>query len=211
MDKTIREISEDLDVSKQSINRYINKQKDFKKNCVTTKDRTNYVNEDGQKELKEYFEQSLQVKIKKQDKQHDDSVSTTYHQPDDSVSTHSRKPDDNVPTDSQQLIDTLKKELENRNEELKQRSYEIQNMQKLVDQQQRLSLQSNSSIAELKEELKKEREAKEKLLEQPKEFDDSVSTVRQQTDDNAPADLQQADDDKQKNSSQSKSWWKFWK
>lgn len=197
--KTIRKISEELDVSKQSINRYINKQKDFKKNYVTTKDRTNYVNEDGQKELKEYFEQSLQVKIKKQDKQRNDSVSTNPQQPDDSIPTHSRKPGDNAPTYYQQLIDTLKKELENRNEELKQRSYEIQNMQKLLDQQQRLSLQSNSSIAELKEELKREREAKEKLLEQPKEFGDNV-----------PIDLQKVDD-KQEKSSQSKSWWEFWK
>lgn len=208
--KTIRELSENLGVSKQSINRYINKEKDFKKNYVETKGRTNYVNKDGQKELKGYFEQSLQVKIKKQDKQVIDSVSTTSRQPDDRLSTHSRESNDNVATNSQQLIDTLKKELENRNEELKQRSYELQNMQKLVDQQQRLSLQSNSSIAELKEELKKEREAKEKLLEQPKEFDDSVSIVNQQSDKNTPTDLQQTDD-KQEKGSQSKSWWKFWK
>ncbi|MEJ6348952.1 putative DNA-binding transcriptional regulator [Holzapfeliella sp. He02] len=178
--KKIKELSEELGVSRQTINRYINKTAGFKEKYVVIKGRTNFVNEDGQKLIKSHFESNEEKK---------ETQSST----------------DN----NDELVDVLKKELHSKNQQL-------ETMQILLDQQQRLTSQLTHNMNKLKEELDYERANRIELAAEDTQETDIDETDTKESFKNT-TDAQRAEDSQAPRyyfgfrPMNQKKWWQFWK
>ncbi|MGX4764166.1 hypothetical protein [Holzapfeliella sp. JNUCC 72] len=178
--KKIKELSEELGVSRQTINRYINKTEDFKEKYVVTKGRTNFVNEAGQQLIKAHFEGENHQKEAKQSAKSQD-----------------------------ELVEVLKTELQTKNQQL-------ETMQVLLDQQQRLTSQLTHNMDKLKEELDYERANRIELAAEDTEETDVDQKDEKESFKNT-TDAQRAEDSQTPRyyfgfrPMNQKKWWQFWK
>lgn len=178
--KKIKELSEELGVSRQTINRYINKITGFKEKYVIVKGRTNFVNEDGQKLIKSHFESNEEAK-------------------------ETQSSMDNY----DELVNVLKTELQSKNQQL-------ETMQTLLDQQQRLTSQLTHNMDQLKEELDYERANRIELATEDTEEINIDDTDTKESFKNT-TDAQRAEDNQAPRyyfgfrPMNQKKWWQFWK
>ncbi|MGB4791938.1 RepB-like protein [Leuconostoc mesenteroides] len=126
--KTIRELADDLGVSKQAIWQKIKRDTsiDLRK-FTSTKGNTVYVDVDGQKAIKSMFSNNSSTKFRQQKDDVDDN-----------------KKDDVDEQDEVEFLRSLVSEIQSEKKEL----------HKLLDQQQRLALQDKKLLEEYKEEIK---------------------------------------------------------
>lgn len=125
-DKTIKELAEEIGVTKQAIWQKIKKESSTSlRQFTSTKGNTVYVSVDGQNLIKSMFK----------------SKSSTNRQQ-ENVNVDVNKSS----TKSHTEVDFLREQLIAKNEEMK-------NMQRLLDQQQQLTLQSNKRIEKLEAQL----------------------------------------------------------
>lgn len=136
-DKTIKELAEELNVSKTAINKKVNdelKRKHFSK--IANKF---VVDEKGQSIIASMF--------KKEEAQTE-------------TKTNSRTKSQ---TENREVIDLLKQQVTNQTQQLNQKDEQIEKLQNLLDQQQILTLQANKKI----EQLEYQSEEKEEIVSQP--------------------------------------------
>ena len=126
--KTIRELADELGVSKQAIWQKIKRDTsiDLRK-FTSTKGNTVYVDVDGQKAIKSMFSNNSSTKFRQQTDDVDDN-----------------KKDDVDEQDEVEFLRSLVSEIQSEKKEL----------HKLLDQQQRLALQDKKLLEEYKEEIK---------------------------------------------------------
>lgn len=199
--KTVREISQEIGITKQSINQYIASSEKLKKHVKQIK-RANRIDEDGEKIIIEHFKNSIQTKKKFQ--KTSKNLSKDSRKDDESFSEERQKDSNSFHYDAQmETIKILR-------EELKDRTRQLDSAHKLIDQQQQLTLQSNTTINELKQKVENEQKEKNevlKLLENSKEKTEKPSGESHQSSENLSEDFQKASEDSRKASE----WWKFWK
>jgi len=142
MSKTVKELADEFDVSKQAISKLLTK--NFRDNHVS-KVTTNgsqklSIDDDGYKIIKAHFNR---------DKAHQPTHQPTDNQPTTNIGG-------NVDTNTTNLVDELKKqlqfqqtELENKNIQLNQKDQQITDLHKLLDQSQRLQLMAENKIEKL--------------------------------------------------------------
>ena len=135
MKKTIKELSDDLSISKTAINKKIDE--NFKRKHFSKNGNKFLIDEDGQKIIKSMFiipNQKQQSKTKTNENHVDD------------------------------LVLVLKKQISMMNSQLKSKDDQLKQMQKLLDQQQVLTLQANKKIEQLElQQVEKENDVSEEL------------------------------------------------
>ncbi|MGX4645730.1 DUF536 domain-containing protein [Holzapfeliella sp. JNUCC 80] len=187
--KTVRELSQEIGVSRQAINNLLKSEKKLKKYVKKVKG-ANQIDEGGQELIKQHFKTSKQAN-KKYSKQAYDNFQTSGQQVSDKEQTTFQQ----VDTVSQEVLTMLHQEMKDKNEQIK-------NLQKLLDQQQQLTLQSNSNLSEVKKEVDTEKQEKRQALELLESYKQDVDKLK--------ASSQQVSDNEQEQQ-ESKPWWKFWK
>jgi len=126
--KTIRELADDLGVSKQAIWQKIKRDTSIDlRQFTSTKGNTVYVDVDGQKAIKSMFSNDSSTRFRQQKDDVDDN-----------------KKDDVDEQDEVEFLRSLVSEIQSEKKEL----------HKLLDQQQRLALQDKKLLEEYKEEIK---------------------------------------------------------
>ena len=126
--KTIRELADDLGVSKQAIWQKIKRDTSIDlRQFTSTKGNTVYVDVDGQKAIKSMFSNDSSTRFRQQKDDVDDN-----------------KKDDVDERDEVEFLRSLVSEIQSEKKEL----------HKLLDQQQRLALQDKKLLEEYKEEIK---------------------------------------------------------
>ena len=154
MEKTVKEIADELGVSKQRVMYHVKKlsTKEYQK-----KDNTIYINEVGQRAIKSKFEDLTDDK--QTDKKNENLVDKEY-------------------------INTLK-------EQLNKKDIQLEKAQKLLDQQQQLTLQANKQIEKLQEQLQ--------------------LTYTEEAPENDSTTLSEATETIDKQIDTEKKWWQLWK
>ncbi|EMF0076385.1 DUF536 domain-containing protein [Enterococcus hirae] len=134
-DKTIRELAEELGVSKTAINKKVSEEN--RKLWFAKIGNKFVINETGQKTIKSMFlteNENLKRKpVVEKSK------------------TENHKNANQVP--DLELFSFLKKQLDQKDIQLREKDTQIKQMQKLLDQQQQLTLQANQQIEKLQEQL----------------------------------------------------------
>ncbi|MGX4645725.1 hypothetical protein [Holzapfeliella sp. JNUCC 80] len=195
--KTVRELSQEIGITKQSINQYITSSTELKKHVKQIK-RANHIDEKGEKIIIEHFKNSIQTKKK-------------FQKDSKNIPEERQKASDNFQYNAQ--IETIKI----LREELKDRTRQLDSAHKLIDQQQKLTLQSNATINELKQKVENEKEEKNKalkLLENSKKESQKSSEDNQQSYENLSEGFRKMSEDSLKISKEQQkdsAWWKFWK
>lgn len=143
MTKTILELANELDVTKQAIQYQMKKLN--KKDLSKRDDGAYLISDEGQALIREYM--GFEIK-------HGDKNTTKDHQKTDKI------------IDKDLLEDTvviLQKELEEKNDQIEKLQELLKEQQNLLNQQQQLSLQSNQQIQHLQLELSKDNKTEEKI------------------------------------------------
>ncbi|MEJ6348819.1 hypothetical protein R4Y45_06265 [Holzapfeliella sp. He02] len=183
--KTVRELAEEIGVSKQAVARYIRSHKKEVDKHLKKEKQTFLLDEELQSTIKQHFERNRYKRT--------DNTKANQQQTDtEPVQTDTRTESEPATNPQQEIIDILKKQVESQQKELESRDREIEKVHSLLDQQQRLTLQTNSSIDTLREE-----------NEHLKRIENEPNQNRQQTS-AEPVENQQRTDTP-------KPWWKFWK
>jgi len=179
--KTIKELADDLNVSKQAVWQKIkrNKSTDLRK-FMATKGNTVYVDVDGQKIIKSMFSSSLKEKnINLSDKKIDDDVNV------------------DVNIDLNEEVHFLRKLVDKLQTEKSE-------LHKIVDQQQQLTLQSNKQIDQLQQQvLLLSKPAESDLEEDVKEEKEEFGDLK-----NVETEEMKIESEKSKIE---KKWFQFWK
>lgn len=183
--KTVRELSQELGVSKQAVARYIRSHKKEVDKHIKKERQTFLLDKELQKTIKQHFERNRYKRT---------ANAKTNQQRTDTESVRTDTQTSNEPNQNQQqeIIQILKKQVETQQKELDSRNKEIERVHSLLDQQQRLTLQTNSSIDRLREE-----------NEQLKQIENKSNQIQQETN----TELVKS----QQSTETQKSWWKFWK
>lgn len=182
--KTVRDLSEELSVTKQSINYYIRQNKGEFDKHIKKIGQANKLDEEAQNIIRKHFKQSDRANQKKPEA----SDKSTRKQSEGTGKTK-------LEQSQEETIKTLREELASRREELKM-------AQNLIDQQQRLTLQTNNTVEYLREEnkqLKLIAENSEKNWKEPEVSENEPERSNNSTQDN------------QKSSKNTKKKWMFWK
>lgn len=207
--KTIKELADDLGVSKTAINKKVT---DRERKLWFSKIGNKFViNEDGQKSIKRMFEGLTENQESKTENQE----SKTGNQ--ESKTGNFRNNNENN-ADIKYILDIIEyqkeqiKDLQNtKDEQFKQ----LSNMQNLLDQQQRLALQDKKLLEEYKSEINEL-----KALKMPREDMKDGSSIRgeaQEEIERLKAQLKLSEEERNKAKekepvkTESKKWWKLWK
>ena len=197
--KTIKELADELGVSKTAINKKVT---DRERKLWFSKIGNKFViNEDGQKSIKRMFE----------------GVTENLEQKPNSQTENFRNNNENN-ADIKYILDIIEyqkeqiKDLQNtKDEQFKQ----LSNMQNLLDQQQRLALQDKKLLEEYKSEINEL-----KALKMPKEDMKDGSSIRgeaQEEIERLKAQLKLSEEERNKAKekepvkTESKKWWQLWK
>jgi len=122
-DKTIKEIADNLNITKDKARYRVSK---LPRDFTYQKDGITYVKNKGFKAIEKDL--GVLLNVGEKEVSHSNNV-----------------------VDS--MMSLLKKEIEEKNEQLSKKDYQLEKMQKLLDQQQQLTLQANSQIQQLQEQL----------------------------------------------------------
>ncbi|MCG3097654.1 DNA-binding protein [Lactococcus petauri] len=207
--KTIKELADELGVSKTAINKKVT---DRERKLWFSKIGNKFViNEDGQKSIKRMFEGLTENQESKTENQE----SKTGNQ--ESKTGNFRNNNENN-ADIKYILDIIEyqkeqiKDLQNtKDEQFKQ----LSNMQNLLDQQQRLALQDKKLLEEYKSEINEL-----KALKMPREDMKDGSSIRgeaQEEIERLKAQLKLSEEERNKAKekepvkTESKKWWKLWK
>ena len=207
--KTIKELADELGVSKTAINKKVT---DRERKLWFSKIGNKFViNEDGQKSIKRMFEGLTENQESKTENQE----SKTGNQ--ESKTGNFRNNNENN-ADIKYILDIIEyqkeqiKDLQNtKDEQFKQ----LSNMQNLLDQQQRLALQDKKLLEEYKSEINEL-----KALKMPQEDMKDGSSIRgeaQEEIERLKAQLKLSEEERNKAKekepvkTESKKWWKLWK
>ena len=191
--KTIKEIADEIGVSKQAVWQKIKKESSIDLRQFTSKKgNTVYVDVDGQKAIKNAFFNKTSTKKRQQKVFVDDNVNNSV---------------DGNPEGNEEILflRNLVSELQSEKKEL----------HKLLDQQQRLALQDKKLLEEYKEEIKEL-----KALKMPREDMKDGSSIRgeaQEEIERLKAQLKLSEEERNKAKekepvkTESKKWWQLWK
>ena len=191
--KTIKEIADEIGVSKQAVWQKIKKESSIDLRQFTSKKgNTVYVDVDGQKAIKSAFFNKTSTKKRQQKVFVDDNVNNSV---------------DGNPEGNEEILflRNLVSELQSEKKEL----------HKLLDQQQRLALQDKKLLEEYKEEIKEL-----KALKMPREDMKDGSSIRgeaQEEIERLKAQLKLSEEERNKAKekepvkTESKKWWQLWK
>ncbi|MDC0815930.1 DNA-binding protein [Lactococcus petauri] len=208
--KTIKELADELGVSKTAINKKVT---DRERKLWFSKIGNKFViNEDGQKSIKRMFEG-----VTENLEQKPNSQTENLEQKPNSQTENFRNNNENN-ADIKYILDIIEyqkeqiKDLQNtKDEQFKQ----LSNMQNLLDQQQRLALQDKKLLEEYKEEIKEL-----KALKMPREDMKDGSSIRgeaQEEIERLKAQLKLSEEERNKAKekepvkTESKKWWQRWK
>ncbi|CAI2675161.1 hypothetical protein HW41_00015 [Apilactobacillus kunkeei] len=164
MERTVKEMADAVNVSLSRMYRYIEKNKI---EPVNKSEKTKKYSEDAQSAIFQYFTGTDDIHIKNNSKENENSENT------DKTTAN---------TTENELIELLKQEITNKNNE-------ITTLHRLLDQQQQLDLANTKLISKYRDDDKKENE----------NSDNQYSQVSGKSENNTK-------DDKQ----QSQSWWHLW-
>lgn len=204
--KTIKELADELGVSKTAINKKVT---DRERKLWFSKIGNKFViNEDGQKSIKRMFEGSTE---------NQESKTENLEQKPNSQTENFRNNNENN-ADIKYILDIIEyqkeqiKDLQNtKDEQFKQ----LSNMQNLLDQQQRLALQDKKLLEEYKSEINEL-----KALKMPQEDMKDGSSIRgeaQEEIERLKAQLKLSEEERNKAKekepvkTESKKWWQRWK
>jgi len=204
--KTIKELADELGVSKTSINKKVT---DRERKLWFSKIGNKFViNEDGQKSIKRMFEGLTE---------NQESKTENLEQKPNSQTENFRNNNENN-ADIKYILDIIEyqkeqiKDLQNtKDEQFKQ----LSNMQNLLDQQQRLALQDKKLLEEYKSEINEL-----KALKMPREDMKDGSSIRgeaQEEIERLKAQLKLSEEERNKAKekepvkTESKKWWQLWK
>lgn len=191
--KTIKEIADEIGVSKQAVWQKIKKESSIDLRQFTSKKgNTVYVDVDGQKAIKSAFSNKTSTTKRQQKIFVDDNVNNSV---------------DGNPEGNEEILflRNLVSELQSEKKEL----------HKLLDQQQRLALQDKKLLEEYKEEIKEL-----KALKMPREDMKDGSSIRgeaQEEIERLKAQLKLSEEERNKAKekepvkTESKKWWQLWK
>ncbi|MFS1134760.1 DUF536 domain-containing protein [Enterococcus hirae] len=172
-DKTIRELAEELGVSKTAINKKVSEEN--RKLWFAKIGNKFVINEIGQTAIKSMFltenENLKQKPVVEKSK------------------TENHKNANQVP--DLELFSFLKKQLDQKDIQLREKNTQIKQMQKLLDQQQQLTLQANQQIEKLQEQLQ--------------------LTYTEESSENESTTLSEATETIDKQIDTKKKWWQIWK
>ena len=144
-DKTIKELAEELGVSKTAINKKVS---DENRKLWFSKIGNKFViNENGQKAIKSMF--------------FNENENSNQQLVGEKTKTENHKNANQVP--ELEVLSLLEQQLNQKDMQLQEKDEQIKQMQKLLDQQQQLTLQANQQIEKLQEQL--QLTYKEKTLE----------------------------------------------
>ena len=208
--KTIKELADELGVSKTAINKKVT---DRERKLWFSKIGNKFViNEDGQKSIKRMFEG-----VTENLEQKPNSQTENLEQKPNSQTENFRNNNENN-ADIKYILDIIEyqkeqiKDLQNtKDEQFKQ----LSNMQNLLDQQQRLALQDKKLLEEYKSEINEL-----KALKMPKEDMKDGSSIRgeaQEEIERLKAQLKLSEEERNKAKEKepvktdSKKWWQLWK
>lgn len=190
--KTIRELAEELGVSKQAIQYHIK--------YLTNKDRQ--TNDKGIVVLSSEEQRFIRSRVDKQTNQRTDKNQANKRQTDKQANGFENKKEWNV---DQYLLSELEdvrknrdKQLAVKDKQLENKDLQISQLQNLLDQQQRLALQDKKLLEEYKAEIKDLKA----LTTQTQSSTDEQGPVNEQSDVEAP---------NHPETSKSKKWWRFGK
>ncbi|MFK4960299.1 DNA-binding protein [Lactococcus garvieae] len=204
--KTIKELADELGVSKTAINKKVT---DRERKLWFSKIGNKFViNEDGQKSIKRMFEGLTE---------NQESKTENLEQKPNSQTENFRNNNENN-ADIKYILDIIEyqkeqiKDLQNtKDEQFKQ----LSNMQNLLDQQQRLALQDKKLLEEYKSEINEL-----KALKMPQEDMKDGSSIRgepQEEIERLKAQLKLSEEERNKSKekepvkTESKKWWQLWK
>lgn len=200
--KTVRELSQEIGITKQSINYYIRQNKNKFDKHIEKVGQANKLDEEAQNIIKEHFKQSDRANRNKPEGS-DIKPESNQNKPETSENLTEKQSESTGKTQLEQsqeeTIKILREELASRREELKM-------AQNLIDQQQRLTLQTNNTIEYLREEnkqLKLTAESSEKNRNKP-ENQPKYSEINPEGSNNSTR-------KNRKDSKKNKKGWKFWK
>ena len=215
--KTIKELADELGVSKTAINKKVT---DRERKLWFSKIGNKFViNEDGQKSIKRMFEGLTENQESKTEnlEQKPNSQTENLEQKPNSQTENFRNNNENN-ADIKYILDIIEyqkeqiKDLQNtKDEQFKQ----LSNMQNLLDQQQRLALQDKKLLEEYKSEINEL-----KALKMPQEDMKDGSSIRgeaQEEIERLKAQLKLSEEERNKAKekepvkTESKKWWKLWK
>ena len=191
--KTIKEIADEIGVSKQAVWQKIKKESSIDLRQFTSKKgNTVYVDVDGQKVIKNAFFNKTSTKKRQQKVFVDDNVNNSV---------------DGNPEGNEEILflRNLVSELQSEKKEL----------HKLLDQQQRLALQDKKLLEEYKSEINEL-----KALKMPQEYMKDGSSIRgeaQEEIERLKAQLKSSEEERNKAKekepvkTESKKWWQLWK
>ena len=211
--KTIKELADELGVSKTAINKKVT---DRERKLWFSKIGNKFViNEDGQKSIKRMFEGLTENQESKTENQ--ESKTENLEQKPNSQTENFRNNNENN-ADIKYILDIIEyqkeqiKDLQNtKDEQFKQ----LSNMQNLLDQQQRLALQDKKLLEEYKSEINEL-----KALKMPREDMKEGSSIRgeaQEEIERLKAQLKLSEEERNKAKekdpvkTESKKWWQLWK
>ena len=211
--KTIKELADELGVSKTAINKKVT---DRERKLWFSKIGNKFViNEDGQKSIKRMFEGLTENQESKTENQ--ESKTENLEQKPNSQTENFRNNNENN-ADIKYILDIIEyqkeqiKDLQNtKDEQFKQ----LSNMQNLLDQQQRLALQDKKLLEEYKSEINEL-----KALKMPREDMKDGSSIRgeaQEEIERLKAQLKLSEEERNKAKekepvkTESKKWWQRWK
>lgn len=184
MSKTIREVAEQLGVSKTAIRQHINIIPEFKDKYVKITGNRFIISSDGVNILKDDFAKLSQKTS--QSSQHKNDKSSQSK----TIETRTNK-------DKDKLIALLSKQLEIKDQQLKERTQEIKELHNLLENSQKLQLIKDKEVKQLQEKVQflEASETKTALRSDSQNSKDEVSDNIEQNDNNIES---------------RKKWWHFW-
>lgn len=186
--KTVKELSEQLDVSKPAITKFMTET--FRSKYTKKQGNRLLIDIDGEHVIKAHFKDSSHVKSK------------TNQKGNDNLTIHYRKLFDNesLLKSKDETIELLKKQLATKDEQLKRRADEITSMHKLMDQNQQLLLNTQEENKRLL------------ALQTPAENAQNVQygDFVEKMDNSSAKEQKPSEDSTDTKKATSKSWWHFW-
>lgn len=186
--KTVKELSEQLGVSKPAITKFMTEA--FRSKYTKKQGNRLLIDVDGEHVIKAHFKDSSHVK------------SETNQKGNDNLTIHYRKVIDNesLLKSKGETIELLKKQLATKDEQLKRRADEITSMHKLMDQNQRLLLNTQEENKRLL------------ALQTPAENAQNVQEgdFKEKTTNSSSEERKPSEEPTKTKKATSKSWWHFW-
>lgn len=185
MNKTIREVAEQIGVSKTAIRQHINNIPEFKDKYVKITGNRFIISNEGVRILKRNFAKLSQTTSQSSQSKNAKTLRSETNK------THTNK-------DKDKLIALLSKQIEIKDQQLAERTQEIKELHTLLDNSQKLQLIRDKEVKRLRE--------KVQLLE------DSETQTTSQSDSRSSQD-EVSDNEKpvHEETEDHKKWWQFWK